>query len=77
MSRRVMLGLVQNLMSQSRSICGWLITALVGGSGSSANANVSLFCFGIEVFLGLFGRAAIENKFIFGGVAKIYRHAGN
>src|SRR6516164_3298036 len=44
------------------------------GGGSSANENFSPFRFGIGSFLGLFGNAAIKNKFVFRGVAQIYCH---
>src|SRR5262245_60485831 len=59
-----------NVLCADEVCCGCLI-----GAGSSANENVSpLVCFAIGGFLGLPGRAAIENEFIFGGVAQIYRH---
>src|SRR5262249_36665777 len=78
MSRAVTVGLGQRFRSQSKRISsrGEVCCRRSGlGGSSSAKENVSpLVCFGIGGFPGLLGRAAIENKFVFGGVTQIYRH---
>src|SRR5262245_29730547 len=76
MSRAVTVGLGQRFRSQSKRISsrGEVCCRRSGlGGGSSANENCSLG-FGIGCFLVLPGRPAIENEFIFGGVAHIYRN---
>src|SRR5215471_2455613 len=78
MSRAVTVGLGQRFRSQSKRISsrGEVCCRRSGFGGvSSANENVSLLVrFGIGGFLGVLGWAAIENKFIFGGVTQIYCH---